>query len=322
MPAIVVFGAGAVGSLFAHIISANDANDVHVVARPDHVITINEHGLIVHNYDGSVDTNIKIIPHNTLQECPRPAVAFVTVKTYQIPDVIREFQSCFGEQLPPIVLLMNGLGLVEMAQEVAPEGQFIRGIALSPSHFEPGEVWSTGGNLRYTFPARSQDILGDIFPPTTEVIFAENFEEEEWKKTLLNAVMNPVAGLLKGAVGPILKSESLFSIVKGLIAEFREVALARGIDLGTLDEMIAFCYNVASKDPEHSPSLSQDLQRGKKTEIDAINGYIIKEGERLGVPTPLHEALYTLIKYLESVPNEIRNSYSKSFFTRTFRGSK
>ncbi|HME54332.1 MAG TPA: ketopantoate reductase family protein [Candidatus Lokiarchaeia archaeon] len=304
MPVIIVFGAGAVGSLFAHIISGKDTNEVHVVARQDHVAAMRDHGLIVHDYDGATETNFTIMPHETLEECPRADVAFVTAKTYQIPNIIKDFDALFGENMPPIVLLMNGLGLVEMAREIVPSGTFIRGIALSPSHFEPGEVWSTGGNLRYTFPLESRELLADLFPSTIDVLFSENFEEEEWRKTLLNAVMNPVAGILMGAVGPVLENPSLFNIVKGLIAEFREVAMARGINLGSLDEMIAYCHGTASKDPEHSPSLSQDLQRGKKTEIDAINGYIMKEGRRLSVPTPLHEAMITLVKFLEQLPRE------------------
>jgi 2-dehydropantoate 2-reductase len=303
-PAIVVFGAGAVGSLFAHIISVNQANEVHVVARPDHVAAIRKHGLVVHRNDGSTETNSALIPHERLEDCPRPDVAFVTAKTYQIRSIVQEFEIWFGEGMPPIVLLMNGLGLVDMARQVVPDGTFIRGIALSPAYFEPGEVWSTGGNLRYTFPPESRDLLAGIFPADIDVVFSERFEEEEWRKTLLNAVMNPVAGLLMGAVGPVLEHPSLFGIVKGLIAEFREVALARGIDLGSLEEMEAWCRDVASKDPEHSPSLSQDLQRGKRTEIDAINGYIINEGRRLGMATPLHEAVTTLVKFLEGIPRE------------------
>jgi 2-dehydropantoate 2-reductase len=158
--------------------------------------------------------------------------------------------------------------------------------------------------LRYTFPPESSNLLADIFPANVEVTFAENFEEEVWRKSLLNAVMNPVAGILMGAVGPVLEHASLFNIVKGLIAEFRDVALARGIDLGSLEEMVAWCHDVASKDPEHSPSLSQDLQRGKKTEIDSINGYIVQEGRRLGVPTQLNEAIITLVKFLETFPQD------------------
>src|SRR5271157_763839 len=302
MPVIVVFGAGAVGTLIAHILSGVPTNEVHVIARPDHVAAIRQSGLIVYNYDGSQEINTHLTAHESLEECPKPDVAFITTKTYQIPGAVEIFTQCYDTDLPPIVLLMNGLGIVDMAQAASPNGIFIRGIALSPSHFEPGQVWSTGGNLRYTFPSGSENLLKDLFPASTEVVFSENFEEEEWRKTLLNAVMNPVAGILKGAVGPVLENASLFTIVKGLIAEFREVALARGIDLGSLEEMIAFCYDVASKDPAHSPSLSQDLQRGKKTEIDAINGYIILEGRRLGIPAPLHEAVTTLVKFLEGNP--------------------
>lgn len=304
IPVIVVFGAGAVGSLFAHLISKKEANEIHVVARPDHVAAIREHGLIVHDYDGTVVTDFNIFPHETLEECPRPDVAFVTAKTYQIPAIVQDFYFCYDEYMPPIVFLMNGLGLVELAQQVVPTGTFIRGIALSPAHFEPGDVWSTGGNLRYIFPSERRELLADLFPSDVNVTFAEDFEEEEWRKALLNAVMNPVAGILLGAVGPVLETPSLFNIVKGLIAEFREVALAHNINLGSLEEMIKYCYDVASNDPEHSPSLSQDLQRGKKTEIDAINGYIIKEGRRFGVPTPLHEAMITLVKFLENLPRE------------------
>jgi 2-dehydropantoate 2-reductase len=131
---------------------------------------------------------------------------------------------------------------------------------------------------------------------------SENIEGELWTKLVWNCALNAVSALGRAKYGQIAGSADAWKVVEKAVYEVLAVAHAAGIQPPGLEDPRAAlegALKIATQMAEAFSSTGQDLNRGKRTEIDSLNGYVSRRGTELGVPTPVNHALYALVKLAE-----------------------
>ena len=300
---IGVLGCGAVGSLFAASLAQLD--DVEVWAYDldaDHVGAIREHGL---RLSGAGELVGRLSATTDAAELPPCELAIVATKSMHTGAAVAAAAHALAEGA--VCSVQNGLGNEEAIAEHVP--RVIRGTTFPAGRIvQPGHVhWDVKGDTTIgpfePSPASIAEVerLADACTragmPTVAVADARG---PQWRKVVFNAATNPVGALTGLSHGRVCEDPALRRLVSGLVDEGKAVAAAQGIVLDAdPEELIDFAAR-----PEvaydHKASMLQDGEARRQTEIDSLNGGIVRFGREHGVATPLNEAVTALIKGLEA----------------------
>jgi 2-dehydropantoate 2-reductase len=300
---IAVVGCGAVGSLFAANLGTLD--DVEVWAYdpwPEHVAAINEHGL---RLSGAGDVVGRV--RATADPAELPPCDFGIVATKSMHTAAATAATAHAFEHGAVCSVQNGAGNEELIAEHVRE--VIRGTTFPAGHVvEPGHVgWDTRGDTHIgpfePSPAPMDKVraLADACTrggmPTHAL---EDARGAQWRKLIFNAASNAIAALTGFTHGRIAEFPPTRELAWGVMAEGRAVSDAQGIVLDTSPEELF--DHAARKDVAygHKPSMLQDVEAGRETEIDFLNGAIVAFGERYGVHAPLNRALTALVKGKEA----------------------
>ncbi len=296
---IVVLGAGAIGSLFGGMI-ANIGEDVTLIARPPHVKAIEKNGLKIDGVSG--EHVIKVKATSSPRDLVHADLILVTVKAYDVEKIINDIKPII-ERAPLFLFLQNGVGILDNVVNMINPIQLIRGTTTNGALFvKPGHVTHTGRGDTIIGSMIGEDfdelktikrIFDDAGFPTT---ISYSINEVLWDKLLINISINPF-GALTGL--PNGKLKFLFAdAMEGVMKEAIEVAKKIKIELD-LNKALEKTFDVQFKTKNNRNSMLQDIERKKKTEIDFINGIIVKYGTEHDIPTPLNSLITSLIKGLE-----------------------
>jgi 2-dehydropantoate 2-reductase len=301
---VCVVGCGAVGSLFAANLASLD--DVEVWAydlAQAHVDAINERGLRLTGA-GEVHAN-SIRATSDASELPRCEFGIVATKAMHTEAAIGATAHAFAGGA--VASVQNGVGNEEtLAPHVA---RVIRGTTFPAGKIlEPGVVqWDVKGETTFgpfePSPATRAEIeqLADACTrggmPTTAVADARG---AQWRKVIFNASTNPVGALTGLTHGRICERPELRRFVSGLVDEGKAVASAQGIELDSDPETLIDHAAKPEVAYDHKASMLQDVEARRPTEVDYLNGGIVRFGRENGVPTPLNEAVVALIKGVEA----------------------
>jgi len=198
------------------------------------------------------------------------------------------------------VLLMNGMGNRESF--VIPGSRIFEGITSVGVVFSADGKIELKGRGKTAFEAGISDDLKRFIKVRFEekgflVEFAEDFKAQQWKKLFANAVINPITALIRENNGIVL-SEHLEGVVEKIVGECVAVAEKEGHQFDEL-EVLEFVRSVASTTAANTSSMLQDVLRGRRTEIDAINGYVLDCAKKHNLVAPANETLYKLVKSIE-----------------------
>jgi len=290
---VIILGAGAIGSLYGAKLSQR--NSVTLIGKKEHVDTINTNGLQVTGYENKkyalrAATEIKTIKSKTL--------IILTTKIYDSGSAIKKILDKIRKDTV-ILCLQNGYGSEEIVKKIIHNKCIVlRGItAVGTSFLEPGKIKMN--NVGYTSienSVASKELAENFSSCGLKAFVAKNIKEEIWKKLILNCMLNPLTTILKiknsEAVQPLL-----ISLVTKIAQECVAVAKKDGVDFDKriIDETIE-----RLKKSDNLSSMYQDIMKGKRTEIDFLNGAVVELGKKYGVDCPINESLVVMIKYLES----------------------
>ena len=286
---VCVVGCGAVGSLFAAHLAQSD--DVEVWAydlAQEHVDAINRNGLRL----------------SGAGELPACEFGIVATKAMHTSAAIAATAHAFAEGC--VATVQNGLGNEEgIAKHVE---RVIRGTTFPAGKLlEPGHVqWDVRGDTSFgpfePSPAPLEEIkrLADACTaagmPTHAVADARG---PQWRKVIFNAATNPIGALTGLSHGRVCEDPGLRRLVSGLVDEGKAVAAAQGIQLDADPEELIDHAARPEVAYDHKASMLQDVEARRKTEVDYLNGGIVRFGEEHGVPTPMNRAIWALVKGLE-----------------------
>ena len=297
-----MIGCGAVGSLFAANLGTLD--DVEVWAYdlwPEHVEAINASGL---RLSGAGEVVGRVRATTDPSELPPSDLGIVATKSQHTSAALAATAHAFAQG--SVCSVQNGVGNEELVAEHVK--QVIRGTTFPAGHVvEPGHVgWDTRGDTHIgpfepsPAPMSAVEALADACTragmPTHALGDARG---AQWRKLIFNAASNAIAALTGRTHGQVAEPPTR-DLAWAVMAEGRAVADAQGITLDLSPE--ALFDHAARRDVAygHKPSMLQDVEAGRETEIDFLNGAIVVFGERYGVETPLNRALTQLIKGKES----------------------
>jgi 2-dehydropantoate 2-reductase len=300
---VCVVGCGAVGGLFAANLAQLD--DVEVWAYDldaDHVAAINERGL---RLSGAGEVVGRVQATTEARELPECEFGLVATKSMHTASAVGDASPALENA--SVASVQNGVGNEEAIAELL--GKVIRGTTFPAGRVvEPGHVqWDVKGDTTLgpfePSPAPAEDIerLADACTragmPTQAVADARG---PQWRKLIFNASTNPIGALTHLSHGRVCERENLRRLVTGLVDEGKAVAAAMGIELDADPEELIDHAAKPEVAYDHKASMLQDVEARRQTEIDYLNGGIVRFGGEHGVPTPLNAAITSLIHGLEA----------------------
>ncbi|WP_083955769.1 ketopantoate reductase family protein [Brevibacillus parabrevis] len=296
---VVVVGGGSVGLLYAARL-ALAGQFVTVVTRSSlQANQLTEQGLWLHSLDGQKNrVNVQAQP--IADGLPEGNLYLLTVKQPDLPSLLPVLA-----EIPPyarVIALQNGMGHQELLASVLEDAQCYFAIHTEGARRHSAtEVEHTGTGTLRVGPWQEKadrDALIDAFVTWAveagiTALYEKAIEPHAWRKLLANALINPLTALFEIPNGALLDSSYTQGLMRDLFAEAVEVAAFAGQKIGDSEwqEIVAICRNTS----RNLSSMLQDVKRQKPTEVQAINGYLVKRGKEAGIPTPLHETLLRVI---------------------------
>ncbi|MEX2212359.1 MAG: 2-dehydropantoate 2-reductase [Gaiellaceae bacterium] len=293
-----VVGAGTIGSLYAAHLTR--VTDVWVLCRrAEHAAALTEQGLRV---TGRSDFTAPVNAVADAADVPEPDLAIVATKATELDAAAGRLAGRFPRAA--VMTVQNGLGAEEIvrghgAWPLISGVTFMSGTRHSDTHVEyvlDTETWL--GPHGDTPPALAEEIAALLVSAGLKARAFADLRPAQWSKLIFNATVNGVAALTGLPHDSHFAEGELGELVHGLVEEGKAVAAAAGIPLH--DDPWEMNVLATQRGSAHRPSMLEDVESGRPTEVELINGALVREGERLGVSTPLHEALYALVKAREA----------------------
>jgi 2-dehydropantoate 2-reductase len=300
-PRISIIGCGAVGSIFAaHLARLPDVEVWAYDVNAEHVRAINESGLRV---TGAADFTARLQATTRADVIPRCEFGIVATKSIHTRAAIAAAAHAFGER-SAVCSVQNGMGneeiIAEHVRNVIRGTTFPAGHLAAPGHVAydiAGKTWIGPFEPSGT-PMILVSALADLLNHAgLATIALEDARGAQWSKLIFNASTNPVGALTCLDHGAATRFEPTGALFDALVDEGLAVAKALGITLhDDPKQMIRYAANAPGK---HKASMLQDVEARRQTEVDFMNGAIVRMGEQAGVPTPLNRAVWALVKGLE-----------------------
>jgi 2-dehydropantoate 2-reductase len=298
---ICVVGCGAVGSLFAaHLAKAGEAEVWAYDVWKEHTDAIRKNGL---RLSGAADFVAKVNATSDAKELPRCDYGIVATKAIHTRGAIEQTAHIFDEN-SAVCSVQNGVGneeiIAERVKYVIRGTTFPAGHPIAPGHIGydiKGDTWIGPFEPTNTSFAKVEELAGLITRSGMNTIPLKDARGAQWTKLVFNASTNPVGALTLLHHGAATRLAATGQLFNDLIAEGESVAKKLGIELH--GDPRALVQKGANAPGKHRASMLQDVLAKRQTEVDFMNGAIVKWGEKVGVPTPLNKALWELIKGLE-----------------------
>jgi 2-dehydropantoate 2-reductase len=299
---VCVAGAGVIGSLFAGYL-ARVADVTVLTRREEHANALNEGGLRV---SGRGDFTSRVTAATSPEALPEPDLVIVASKGGDVESLAARLAGHWPGAT--LMTVQNGIGADEIvarhgAWPLLTAVTFMSGTRHADTHVEyvlDTATWIGPSRGTTVEDARAVAALIDSSGLKAEAF--DDLRPAQWSKLIFNATVNTVAAVTGLRHDPhfaaLDEPSDLGFLVRNLMDEGKAVAAAAGV---TLDED-PWEMNVLAtqRGHRHAPSMLEDVQAGRPTEVDMITGSLVREAHRLGVPVPLHEAMYSLIKGKEA----------------------
>lgn len=302
---VAVVGAGAVGSYFGALLS-RAGHAVTLIARPAHVDAIHRDGLQL-NKAGNVES-IRVAASIELSTVRDADLVLFCVKSNDSASVAQQIAPYLAPHAL-ILSLQNGVDNAAVITRHVPQAVIPAVVYVATAITAPGCVVHHGrGDLvigsikpqRLIEPDQTLRELVDFFA-TAEipVRICDDVMAELWVKLLVNCAYNAISGLSQQPYGKLAGLSEILVTQAAVVREVIAVAKADGVALAVSASMQAVTQIAAAMAGQKS-STAQDMARRKPSEIDHLNGFIVRRGLELGVPTPVNQTLHALVKLVEA----------------------
>ena len=299
---ICVVGPGAIGCLFASLLRAGGASVTLLDKHPDRAKFIAKRGVTITGIGGT--RRIKIPVTTDAASIGRCGLVLIAVKSYDTEAAAKSALPLLGSQTL-FLTLQNGLGNDQKIASIVGEENVLAGTTAQGANLvSPGRVVHAGvgdtwvGELSGKLSVRASSVASLLSSCGIPAKASKNIESLIWGKLVINAGINPLTVVLQCRNGQLLQKRQSRELLHLLVEEAACVARRKGIRL-PYRSASAQAEKVASLTGENISSMLQDVRRGKHTEIDFINGAVVREGKKCSVPTPFNQFALLLVKALE-----------------------
>ena len=295
---VAVMGAGAVGCYYGGML-ARAGHAVVLIARRQHVAAISRDGLRLETT--SFDERVHLAASVEASAVRGAQLVLFCVKSTDTESA----GALVRPHLAPdalVLTLQNGVDNAERLRTVLPQHAVAAAVVYVATEMAgPGHVKHHGrGELVIEPSSASEAVAQALIAAGVPTEISGNVRGALWAKLVLNCAYNAVSAIAQLPYGKTVAGEGVKDVMRDVVAECLAVAQAEGVQLqGDVEASVA---NLAGSMPSQSSSTAQDLARGKRTEIDYLNGLIVQRGEALGIATPANRVLWALVKLIESKP--------------------
>ncbi|MEK7727411.1 MAG: 2-dehydropantoate 2-reductase [candidate division KSB1 bacterium] len=299
-PRIAVLGAGSVGCYFGGML-ARAGVPVTLIGRAPLVAAITQNGLFLDSIN--FQQRITAAASTEIEAVREADFVLLCVKTLDTESAAR----ALAPHLPShavVVSLQNGVDNVARIRAATGLEAMPAVVYVAAEMIAPGHVKHTGrgdliiGALENSEP-RLDEVAALFVRAGVPCLVSKNIAADLWTKLIINCAYNAISALARGArYGRMVRHDLTRELMTATVKEALAVAHAEGVSFSNMD-LIAVSLKLAEKMENATSSTAQDLARGKRTEIEVLNGYIVRRGAALGVPTPVNQTLYALVKLVE-----------------------
>lgn len=308
---VAIIGLGALGSVFAALFARAGIPVIGISRWQEHNEIIQTHGLLLQ--DGEAESRV---PFPVCAELPgdqKYGLVIVLVKSFDTEAAATSLAGRIDTHTP-VLTLQNGLGNAEALAAHLSADQILAGITtVGALRAAPGVVRMTGRGeceIGAWRPAAERYLpqIKELFSRAgMQCQLTSHVVTAVWKKLAVNAVINPLTAILKVRNGGLLEAPGLDPIFGTVVEELWRVAARHQIALWTPPELQEEVRRVCRLTAANRSSMLRDVEQGRPTEIDAINGAVVRLGRERGVLTPVNEALMCLIHALSAASRNRRD---------------
>ena len=296
---VAIIGAGGAGGYFGGR-WAEAGHDVHVFARGDHLTAIRAHGLRIESPMGNASVNVSAT--NDAADIGPADVVVVATKTWQLIEVLDAVRSTVGPE-STVFGLQNGVEAGEVLSQAVGSEAVMGGTCRIISYVAvPGVIRHVGIDPTITFgelggglSARARAIAEALdAAPGLTVEPSEDILADLWRKFLFFAPVSALGSVTQVPIGVFRSVPELRPMLEAAIGEVFDVATALGISLDR-DDVVRSRDFIDSLPAGGTSSMQRDFRDGRRTELDALSGALVRLGKKTGVPVPVHEFLYAVL---------------------------
>ena len=291
---IAVMGAGAVGCYYGGLL-ARAGHTVTLIARPSHVQAIAAHGLRLQT--ATSDEHIALNANSDVAALKDAELVLFCVKSSDTESAGAQMKAYLRKDAT-VLSLQNGVDNAQRLQAVLGQDVIATVVYVATAMAGPGHVQHFGrGDLVLGQHARSEQLaqlLSEAGIPST---VSNNVQGALWTKLIINCTYNAASAITQRPYGELVQQPGMWQLMRSAHDECIAVAQAAGVALDA--PLWPMIENIARTMQGQYSSTAQDLQKSKATEIDHLNGFIVRQGQQLGVSTPVNAALQTLVKALQ-----------------------
>lgn len=295
---VAVMGAGAVGCYYGAML-ARAGHEVVLIGRPAHVEAVRARGLRLEAE--TFDEHVPLAASTEPDAVRGADLVLFCVKSTDTEAAAAQI----APHLAPgalVLTLQNGVDNDERARSVLRSHEVAAAVVyVATGMAGPGHVKHNGrGELVIAPSARGEEVAQALRAAGVPTEISGNVRGALWAKLVLNCAYNALSAITQLPYGALVRNEGVPGVLRDVVAECLAVARAEGVTIpGDIDAAVA---GIARTMPAQFSSTAQDLARGKRSEIDHLNGFVLRRGEALGVPVPANRLLWTLVRLLEDKP--------------------
>ncbi|SAL60715.1 2-dehydropantoate 2-reductase [Caballeronia peredens] len=292
---VAVMGAGAVGCYYGGML-ARAGHEVVLIARPQHVEAIAQEGLRLDTQH--FDERVRVSASTEANAVQGAHLVLFCVKSTDT-DSAAQALAPHLERDALVLSLQNGVENAARLRELLPQEAAAAVVYVASEMAGPGHIRHHGrGELVIEPSTKSEEVARTFAEAGVPTEISDNVRGALWAKLVLNCAYNALSAITQTPYGKLVQGEGVTRAMRDVVDECLAVATADGVTIpGDVDAAVR---RIAETMPNQFSSTAQDLARGKTSEIDHLNGLIVRRGEALGVSTPANRLLHVLVKLIEN----------------------
>ena len=297
MKQVLVVGAGSVGGFFGARLAKTNP-DVSFLLRPNTLAAVKQNGLTIRSADGTF--TVRPQASSDARQLPRPDLIVLGVKAYDLDEVLNQIEPVLTEKTV-ILTLQNGIDTEDRLLARIQRDCVVGGVAYIYSRIaEPGVIdhYKKGtiavGELMGHESKRLLAIRDLFTSAGIPCHLSKDIRRSKWEKMCWNCVFNPITVLIDDHVAKALDHPEMTGVIRQIVGEVAAVSAAMKVPLPS--DMPERVVKATQEIRDIHTSMYDDWKAGRQTEIAYLNGYIVEQGRKLGIPTPVNEALTAMIK--------------------------
>jgi 2-dehydropantoate 2-reductase len=291
---VAVIGAGAVGCYYGGLL-LRAGHDVTFIGRRPHVDAINAHGLLLDSQ--AFKGHLPARAATDATSLASPDLVLFCVKSADTEEAGRSLARCLRLETS-ILSLQNGVDNPQRLSAVTGHPVIPTVVYVGSEMAGPGHVrHHGGGDLVIGASPESEALARTLKAAEIQTTIANDIERTQWIKLITNCAFNALSAVASISYGPMMDVEGTKDVIASAVQEAALVARACGVSMP--EDLVKQILKIPAAMPNQMSSTAQDLARGKPSEINFLNGYVVRKGAELGIPTPTNQALQVMVKLAE-----------------------